>query len=68
MLRATITLTALAVCAAQLTAQDTVQEPSSKVSFPVKLQTPLSGSAQSLMGMGVRTRTFLKVKVNHEML
>ena len=63
MLRTTITLTALAVCAAPLTAQDTVQEPSSKVPFPVKLETALSGPAQSLMGMGVRTKTILKVKV-----
>jgi hypothetical protein len=44
-----------------LAAQDTVTEPGSGVPFPLRLSTP-SGD-QVLMGTGLRTKTFLKVKV-----
>jgi len=40
----------------------TVEEPSSKVPFPVTLQAP-GGGTQTLTGTGIRTKTFLKVKV-----
>jgi len=48
-------------CAVPLAAQ-TVNEPSSGVPFPLKLTTPAGGEAV-LMGTGIRTKTFLKVKV-----
>jgi len=44
-----------------LTAQ-TVTEPNSGVTFPVKLVAP-SGLEHALTGTGIRTKTFLKVKV-----
>ncbi|MDH3497756.1 MAG: chalcone isomerase family protein [Gemmatimonadota bacterium] len=43
-------------------AQETVNEPSSGVPFPLRLVAP-SGGEQILMGTGLRTKTFLKVKV-----
>jgi hypothetical protein len=48
-------------CASSLAAQ-TVNEPSSGVAFPLKLTAPGGGDAV-LMGTGIRTKTFLKVKV-----
>jgi len=48
-------------CAAPLAAQ-TVTEPSSGVAFPVTLAAP-GGGDHALMGTGIRTKTFLKVKV-----
>lgn len=49
--------------AAPLAAQaPTVPEPSSNVPFPVYMSVA-DGSRQVLMGTGIRTRTFLKVKV-----
>jgi hypothetical protein len=47
---------------AVLAAQDTVTEQSSKVPFPTRVTDP-AGAEQVLMGMGLRTRTILKVKV-----
>lgn len=47
--------------AGALSAQETVNEPSSGVPFPLRLTTP-SGDA-ILMGTGLRTKTFLAVKV-----
>ena len=55
-----LTLTALAY-ALPLAAQ-TVTEPNSGVAFPVKLTAP-SGDEHALTGTGIRTKTFLKVKV-----
>lgn len=49
------------VAGSSLTAQ-TVTEPSSGVAFPVMLAVP-SGGNHALTGTGVRTKTFLKVKV-----
>lgn len=43
-------------------AQQAVNEPSSGVPFPLRLSAP-SGGDQILMGTGLRTKTFLKVKV-----
>ncbi len=64
-MRQALTRTAVAVvtlgCAAPLAAQ-TVTEPSSGVAFPVTLTAP-GGGEHTLMGTGVRTKTFLKVKV-----
>ena len=40
-----------------------VTEPNTQVKFPVQLSAPPGGGAQVLTGMGVRTRTVLKVKV-----
>jgi len=48
-------------CVAPLTAQ-TVNEPSSGVPFPLRIAAP-GGGEQVLMGTGIRTKTFLKVKV-----
>lgn len=39
-----------------------ITEPNTQVKFPTELQAP-SGGPQQLAGTGVRTRTFLKVKV-----
>jgi hypothetical protein len=58
--RMTVAAVALG-CAAPLAAQ-TVTEPSSGVAFPVTLAAP-GGGDHALMGTGIRTRTFLKVKV-----
>jgi hypothetical protein len=55
-----LALTALAYTL-PLTAQ-TVTEPNSGVAFPVKLTAP-SGDEHALTGTGIRTKTFLKVKV-----
>jgi hypothetical protein len=52
---------ALAAPVGPLAAQ-TVNEPSSGVPFPIHLNAP-SGGDQVLMGTGIRTKTFLKVKV-----
>jgi hypothetical protein len=38
-------------------------EPSSKVPFPMDITVPGTDMTQHLMGMGIRTKTFLKVKV-----
>lgn len=43
-------------------AQGTITEPSSGVPFPYHVSAP-SGGEQVLMGTGIRTKTFLKVKV-----
>jgi Chalcone isomerase like len=40
-----------------------VTEPNTQVKFPTELQAPSGGGPQGLAGTGVRTRTFLKVKV-----
>lgn len=57
-----LALAAVALCCAlPLTAQ-TVTEPNSGVAFPVTLAAP-SGGEQALTGTGIRTKTFLKVKV-----
>lgn len=57
------TLLPFALAVAPLAAQaPTVNEPSSNVPFPVHM-TVADGSRQVLMGTGIRTRTFLKVKV-----
>lgn len=48
-------------CVMPLAAQ-TVNEPSSGVPFPVTIGAP-GGGDHSLMGTGIRTKTFLKVKV-----
>lgn len=56
------TLAALALAAAAPLGAQTVTEPSSGVAFPVKLTAP-SGGEQVLTGTGIRTKTFLKVKV-----
>ena len=45
-----------------LAGAQTVTEPSSKVAFPVELETA-GGGRQVLTGVGLRTKTFLKVKV-----
>jgi hypothetical protein len=58
--RLAVTAAALG-CAAPLIAQ-TVTEPSSGVAFPVTLAAP-GGGDHALMGTGIRTKTFLKVKV-----
>lgn len=56
-------LSALALLGVALPAgAQTVEEPSSKVPFPVTLQAP-GGGTQALAGTGIRTKTFLKVKV-----
>jgi hypothetical protein len=47
--------------AGTLSGQQTVNEPSSGVPFPLRLTTP--AGEQVLMGTGIRTKTFLKVKV-----
>lgn len=47
-------------CVAPLAAQ-TVDEPSSGVPFPLRMSVP--GGEEVLMGTGLRTKTFLKVKV-----
>jgi hypothetical protein len=43
-------------------AQQTVAEPSSGVAFPLRVSAP-AGGEHVLMGTGIRTKTFLKVKV-----
>jgi hypothetical protein len=58
--RMTVAAVALG-CAAPLAAQ-TVTEPSSGVAFPVTLAAP-GGGDHALTGTGIRTKTFLKVKV-----
>ena len=61
-MRPTATLAAV-LFAVPLAAQvPTVPEPSSNVPFPLSM-TVADGSRQVLMGTGIRTRTFLKVKV-----
>jgi hypothetical protein len=50
------------VVAGRVSAQNTVTEPSSGVSFPVELATP-DGGRHQLAGTGIRTRTVLNVKV-----
>lgn len=45
-----------------LAGAQTVTEPSSKVAFPVQV-TPAMGAAETLTGVGIRTKTMLKVKV-----
>jgi len=49
--------------AAQETAGATAVEPSSGVSFPLEITVPGTENTERLMGMGIRTKTFLKVKV-----
>ena len=54
---------ALALLApAAVAAQSTVAEPSSGVPFPLRIASP-SGGEHVLTGTGIRTKTFLKVKV-----
>jgi hypothetical protein len=52
---------AMLVGAGALSAQQTVTEPGSGVPFPLHLTTPAGDGV--LMGMGLRTKTFLAVKV-----
>jgi len=61
-MRSLLTLLAAAALAAPATAQTTVNEPGSGVAFPVEL-TGANGSHQVLAGTGLRTKTFLKVKI-----
>lgn len=63
MVRTTALITTLVAWACPLAAQETVEERSSKVPFPVELTTPGAHLTHRLVGMGVRTRTILKVKV-----
>ncbi len=61
-------LTALAALAQPSRAQEaapegTILEPSSKVPFPVQLNVPGRSEQHTFTGAGVRTKTFLKVKV-----
>ena len=55
------------VLAAPLSAQEAAEgmavEPSSKVQFPMELTVPGTDVMHRLMGTGIRTKTFLKVKV-----
>jgi hypothetical protein len=64
MIRALLPLVAAValVSPAPAQAQDTVNEPSSGVPFPVRVASP-AGAEHLLMGTGIRTRTFLQVKV-----
>lgn len=57
-----VTLAAAALAGGSTLAAQTVTEPSSGVEFPVTLTTP-SGADHVLTGTGIRTKTFLKVKV-----
>jgi hypothetical protein len=71
MLRSLPLLAALAAVALPLAAQEAAQEaaqpiaiePSSGVIFPMNVTTPGGGADHYLAGMGIRTKTFLKVKV-----
>ena len=60
-MRSLLTLFAAAALAAPAVAQ-TVTEPSSRVPFPVELNTP-NDTRHALIGTGLRTRTVLNVKV-----
>ena len=57
-----VALTATALAGGPPLAAQTVTEPNSGVAFPVKLTTP-TGAEHALTGTGIRTKTFLKVKV-----
>ncbi len=63
--RSLVALLATIAIAPATVAQDAaVQiEPSSKVEFPVEITAAGSGGSQVLAGVGIRTKTFLKVKV-----
>ena len=60
-MQSVITALVLLGMAAPAVAQ-TVEEPSSKVPFPVAIEAP-GGGTQVLTGTAIRTKTFLKVKV-----
>ncbi len=51
------------VLAGLMQGPDSVVEPNTKVSFPLRLEPPTVGATHTLTGMGVRTRTVLGVKV-----
>jgi hypothetical protein len=57
-----VTLAAAALAGGSSLAAQTLTEPNSGVEFPVTLTTP-TGADHVLTGTGVRTKTFLKVKV-----
>ena len=67
MKRLLFALAALALAAPPVTAQDSpvdsVRERNSAVAFPVMLSVPGHMEQHALTGMGIRTKTFLKVKV-----
>ena len=51
------------IAAQEETAGPTAVEPSSGVAFPLEIKVPGTENVERLMGMGIRTKTFLKVKV-----
>jgi len=61
-MRSLLMLFAAAALATPAAAQSSVNEPASGVAFPVEL-TGANGSPQILAGTGLRTKTFLKVKI-----
>jgi len=63
MLPALAAACAVSFVAPALTAQQTVEEPKSHVAFPIRLTVPGGDQTHLLMGTGLRTKTFLKVKV-----
>jgi hypothetical protein len=67
MKRVLLALAALALAAPPATAQDSpvdsVRERNSAVPFPVMLSVPGHMERHAITGMGIRTKTFLKVKV-----
>jgi hypothetical protein len=60
---AVLALMLAAPLSAQEAAEGMAVEPSSKVQFPTELAVPGTDMTHRLTGMGVRTKTFLKVKV-----
>jgi hypothetical protein len=56
-------LTALCIAPARAQEGGAIAEPSSGVMFPFALTAPGTGTTHQLMGTGIRTKTFLQVKV-----
>lgn len=59
----TVAIPRAAYASLQQASPDTVLEPKSKRAFPVRLQVAAGEDTHTLVGTGIRTKTFLKVKV-----